>query len=463
MTSTVAMWILAGCFALAAAFLALIWRRLQQPMGDNLESVVREELRIGRAEAATQARELRAEIAANQTQSVNVLVDAVGKLGADQTQLLENVRGVLDARLRDLVEDQRKHLSEVVSALRALENTHRAEQQKAREALENKFKEILKSNEEKLEQMRQTVDEKLHSTLERRLGESFKLVSDRLEAVQRGLGEMQTLANGVGDLKKVLANVKERGTWGEYQLGAILQDILTPDQYARNVKTKPNARETVEYAVKLPGREDRTEPVWLPIDSKFPKEPYERLLEASQRADAEGVERASAELRRVFKQMAADIQDKYLDPPNTTEFAILFVPTEGLYAEILRQPGLHDEMQRKHRVLLAGPTTLAAILSSLRIGFQTLAIQKRTSEVWEILRAVKTEFGKFGDVLAKVQKQISTVSETIEKTSRHAHAIERKLQTVERLPEQRAKDILQISEGNASAGDTPPSEEPLMQ
>lgn len=449
MTATVALWILAGCWVFAIILLWLTWQRAKTPSGENLESALREELRMARAEAATHARELREEIAKNQAQTTTALVEAVGKLGSDQKQSLENVRQVLDARLRELMEDQRNHLNNVMTALHDLEKSHQSEQQKARDMLENKFKEILKSNEEKLEQMRQTVDEKLHSTLEKRLGESFKLVSERLEAVQRGLGEMQTLANGVGDLKKVLSNVKERGTWGEYQLGAILEDILTPDQYARNVKTKPHSRESVEFAVRLPGRDDRNAPVWLPIDSKFPREPYERLIEASQRADAEGVQRAASELRKQFATMAAQIQEKYLDPPNTTDFAILFVPTEGLYAEILRQPGLHDEIQRKHRVLLAGPTTLAAILNSLRIGFQTLAIQKRTSEVWEILRAIKTEFGKFGDVLAIVQRKISEVSKTIEDTSKKARTIERKLQAVEQLPEGEAQRLLDRPDGRS--------------
>ena len=317
------------------------------------------------------------------------------------------------------------------------------------------------SNEKKLEEMRKTVDEKLHSTLEKRLGESFKLVSERLEAVQRGLGEMQNLATGVGDLKRVLGNVKERGTWGEYQLGAILSEILTPDQYAQNVRTK-EGRESVEFAVRLPGKgHDHDSPVWLPIDSKFPREAYERLVDAARIADVEGVEAASAELRRVVIKMAKDIQDKYINPPASTDFAILFLPTEGLYAEVLRQSGLHDEIQQKHRVLVAGPTTISAILNSLRVGFQTLAIEKRAGEVWTVLGAVKTEFGKFGDFLDRVKKQINAVSNTLDESTRRTRAMERKLREVEQLPGDQAGPILGITELEpGSAADADEADEP---
>lgn len=384
---------------------------------------------------------------ASQRERLHSQLQDIQKANEDR---FDKVRLTLDEKLRGMGDDQRKHLAEVVAALKNVESGQQQEQAKSRELLNQKFEQIQASNEKKLEEMRQTVDEKLHSTLEKRLGESFKLVSERLEAVQRGLGEMQTLATGVGDLKRVLGNVKERGTWGEYQLGAILAEILTPDQYAQNVRTK-EGREAVEFAVKLPGRGvDHGQPVWLPIDAKFPKEAYERLVEASRAADAERVQSASDELRRAVAKMAKDISEKYINPPASTDFAILFLPTEGLYAEVLRQPGLHDELQQKCRVLVAGPTTLSAILNSLRIGFQTLAIEKRASEVWNVLGAVKTEFGKFGDVLDRVKKQITTVSNTLDESSRRTRAMERKLRSVEQLPAGDAKSILALGEGEAS-------------
>jgi len=305
---------------------------------------------------------------------------------------------------------------------------------------ERKLAEIQASNEQRLDAMRQLVDEKLQSTLEQRLGESFRLVGERLEAVQRGLGEMQALANGVGDLKRILVNVRERGTWGEYQLGAILEDILTPGQYEANVRIT-EGREQVEYAVKLPGR-GRDAPVWLPIDAKFPKESYERLVEAATAADAASVQSASAELRTVVARMAQDIQRKYICPPASTDFAILFLPTEGLFAEVLRLPGLHDTLQRKDRVLVAGPTPLAAILNSLRVGFQTLAIEQRAGEVWQVLGAVKTEFGTFSNYLDLIKRQIQTVSNTLDLSSRRTRAMQRKLRSVEELPRAEAGALL---------------------
>ncbi|MBN1626315.1 MAG: DNA recombination protein RmuC [Deltaproteobacteria bacterium] len=422
----------------------------------DLERTLRNELRVSRDESGRQSRELREELATLQDKSNESLVRTVNILGENQKNLLEKltqtneerldrVRIVLDEKLRQVIDDQRKHLADVVAAIKGLEKTQQQEQEKAREALDLRFLQIQDGNEKKLEEMRKTVDQKLHSTLEKRLGESFKLVSERLEAVQRGLGEMQSLATGVGDLKRVLGNVKERGTWGEYQLGAILSEILTPDQYAKNVRTK-EGRESVEFAVRLPGKgHDHDTPVWLPIDSKFPREAYERLVDAARIANAEGVEAASMELRRVVIKMAKDIQDKYINPPASTDFAILFLPTEGLYAEVLRRPGLHDEIQQKHRVLLAGPTTISAILNSLRVGFQTLAIEKRAGEVWTVLGAVKTEFGIFGDFLARVKKQINTVSNTLDESTRRTRAMERKLREVEQLPGDQAGPLLGIT------------------
>jgi DNA recombination protein RmuC len=322
-----------------------------------------------------------------------------------------------------------------------------------RETLDRQLLALRQGNEQKLEQMRQTVDEKLQGTLEKRLGESFKLVSERLEAVQRGLGEMQTLATGVGDLKRVLTNVKTRGVWGEVQLAAILEQVLTPEQYLRNVKTRPDSGDNVEFVVRLPGRGDGGEEVWLPIDSKFPKEDYERLVDAAERADVEEVRRASDGLLRVIRNSARDIHDKYLNPPRTTDFGILFLPTEGLYAEVLRQPGLVSELQQKYRVVVAGPTTLAATLNSLRMGFRTLAIEQRSSEVWKILGAVRTEFAKFGEVLEKVQRQLELASSAIEQTGRRTRAMERTLRQVEKLPDEQAREALGLNESSTAADD----------
>jgi DNA recombination protein RmuC len=314
-----------------------------------------------------------------------------------------------------------------------------------RTTIEQRLKDIETNNATKLEEMRRTVDEKLHATLEQRLGESFKQVSDRLEQVHRGLGEMQALAAGVGDLKKVLTNVKTRGTWGEVQLEALLEQLLTADQYAKNVATVPKSAERVEFAIKLPGRQDPdgvAVPVWLPIDAKFPREDYERLIDAQERADPVAVEEASRALEARIRAEARAIAEKYVAPPHTTDFALLFLPTEGLYAEVLRRPGLTDTLQRDYRVTIAGPTTLTALLNSLQMGFRTLAIEKRSSEVWQVLGAVKTEFGRFGDVLAKTKSQLETVTRSIEAAETRTRMMNRKLRDVEALPGEQASSLL---------------------
>ncbi|GBH24953.1 DNA recombination protein RmuC [Burkholderia vietnamiensis] len=314
-----------------------------------------------------------------------------------------------------------------------------------RATLEQRLKEIETNNAAKLEEMRRTVDEKLHATLEQRLGESFKLVSDRLEQVHRGLGEMQTLAAGVGDLKKVLPNVKTRGTWGEVQLEALLEQMLTPDQYAKNVATVPKSSERVEFAIRLPGRDAGTRdaaPVWLPIAAKFPREDYERLIDAQERADAAAVEEAGRALEARVRMEARTIAEKYVAPPHTTDFALLFLPTEGLYAEILRRPGLTDLLQRDYRVTVAGPTTLTALPNSLQMGFRTPAIEQRSSAVWQVLGAVKSEFGKFGDVLARTKAQLETVTRAIEAAEQRTRVMGRKLKQVEALPDETAAGLL---------------------
>lgn len=290
------------------------------------------------------------------------------------------------------------------------------------------------ATEQKLETIRITVDEKLHSTLEKRLGESFERVSKQLESVHKGLGEMQTLASGVGDLKKVLSNVKTRGTWGEIQLGNLLEQILTIEQYEKNVVTKKGSNERVEFAIKLPGREKQDAVVWLPIDAKFPMEDYQRLIEAQEQANVGLVEELGKSLENRIKSEAKDIRDKYIDPPQTTDFGILFLPVEGLYAEVLRRPGLCELLQRDYRVTLTGPTTLAALLNSLQMGFRTLAIEKRSSDVWALLAAIRVEFAKFGEMLDKTHKKLQEASDTIESASKKSRTIERKLNKVQELP-----------------------------
>jgi DNA recombination protein RmuC len=310
-------------------------------------------------------------------------------------------------------------------------------------------------NAEKLEAMRVTVDEKLHHTLEERLGASFKLVSDQLEQVFKSVGEMQTLAAGVGDLKRVLTNVKARGTWGEISLGGVLEQALTAEQYDRNVEIRPGSNQRVEFAIRLPGA-DGDGPLWLPIDAKFPTEDYERLSDAAERADGAGVEAAGKAIEGRIRLAARDICAKYVAPPHSTDFALLYLPTEGLYAEIVRRPGLVDALQRDWRVVVAGPTTLLALLNSLRMGFRSLAIQKRSSEVWQVLRAVKTEFARYGEMLEKVQKKLNEASSTIETVATRRRQIDRRLAQIETLPEPEALVLLGLDGPDAA---TAPAED----
>ena len=411
--------------AISALLLIFVLIKLKANGSTGLDQTVREELRFGREESAKTARDLREEVSAGQKLSMDMMVRTIGEMGKSQNDNLESI-----ARL-----------------IQEMTESNRVGIEKLRSSIDTQLKYLQESNEKKLDQMRETVDEKLQSTLEKRLGESFKLVSERLEAVQHGLGEMQNLATGVGDLKKVLTNVKARGTWGEVQLGALLEQILTPDQYDKNVRTRIDSQESVEYAIRLPGQDDGHEScVWLPIDSKFPQEDYLRLVDAADTADVDAVQKATAALIRSVYNSAKEIRDKYLNPPGTTDFAIMFLPTEGLYAEVLRQPGQVEKIQQDYRIVVAGPTTLSAILSSLRIGFRTLAIEKRSSEVWKVLSAVKTEFGKFGDVLAKVQRQLNIASNTIEQTGVRTRSMERKLRAVEELPSEETAEILELSD-----------------
>lgn len=342
-------------------------------------------------------------------------------------------RSVL-AQLMEMSNLQQNQLDSFAKQIMLLSQSNEHRLDKMRETVEYSINRLQEDNSKKLEQMRATVDEKLHATLEQRLGESFKLVSERLEQVHKGLGEMQTLAAGVGDLKKVLSNVKTRGTWGEIQLGNILEQMLSPEQYEKNVAIKKNSSERVEFAVKLPGKGDTQEDyIWLPIDAKFPQEDYQRLQEAMDQANPQAAEEAAKALELRIKACAKDIKEKYIDPPNSTDFAIMFLPIEGLYAEVLRIPGLCELLQHDYRVVVAGPTTLMALLNSLQMGFRTLAIEKRSSEVWALLGAVKTEFRKFTDILSKTQKKLQEASNTIETAASKSRNIERKLKNVQEL------------------------------
>ncbi|MFI4924458.1 MAG: DNA recombination protein RmuC [Vicinamibacteria bacterium] len=396
------------------------------------------------------------------TVAVILLIVALGRLGT-----LGQARQALDQRIegvgkdlavlraqgvdleRDLKQDfaiARDEQSQAALRLRGevseLAQRNDLKLDSIRQNVEQRLDKLRDENAAKLEQMRVTVDEKLQTTLEARLGASFKQVSDRLEQVHKGLGEMQTLATGVGDLKRVLTNVKSRGTWGEVQLGALLADLLTPAQYAQNVVTRPGSKERVEYAVKFPGRGDDGAPCWLPIDAKFPLEDWQRLQEAVERADATAVDASRRALDAFFKLQAKAIRDKYIESPHTTDFAILFVPAEGLFAEAVSRPGLADALQRDYRVTLAGPTTLSAMLNSLQLGFRTLAIEKRSTEVWRVLGAVKTEFGRFGEILAKTREKLDAVGKTLEDAGRKSTTIARKLRDVEALPEAEADRLL---------------------
>ena len=360
---------------------------------------------------------------------------------AEQAQALERFGQGLAGQVGQLGTLQAQQFEAFGQHLNRLTQSFDARVEQLRLTVETRLGAIQTENAAKLEEMRKTVDEKLHATLEQRLGESFKLVSERLEQVHRGLGEMQTLAAGVGDLKKVLTNVKTRGTWGEVQLANLLEQVLTAEQYAENVATRPKSGDRVEFAIRLPGREDG-QPVWLPIDAKFPVEDYQKLVEAQERVDVIAVEAAAKALEMRLKDEAKTIREKYIEPPYTTDFAILYLPTEGLYAEALRRPGLVEALQRDQRVSIAGPTTLAAMLNSLQMGFRTLAIEKRSSEVWAVLGAIKTEFGKFGEALAHTRKKLQEASNSIDKAEVRTRAVTRKLKDVEALPVPEAVALL---------------------
>jgi DNA recombination protein RmuC len=375
-------------------------------------------------------RELRQELVANAQSS-----------RLEMGQSLTGFQGNLTTQLQSISEGNARRLTEVRETLDV-------QLTRVREALNQQLEQLAQKNEAKLDEMRRTVDEKLQTTLETRLGESFKQVADRLEQVHKGLGEMQTLAAGVGDLKHLLTNVKTRGTFGEAQLGALLEQVFVAEQFAAQIATVPGSRNVVDYAIRLPGRSDDGSPTWLPIDSKFPTEDYERLLDAQERADPLAAEIAAKALEARIRLEAKSMAEKYVSPPHTTDFAILFLPSEGLYAEVLRRPGLMDTLQRDHRVTLAGPTTLLAMLNSLQMGFRTLALEQRSSEVWQVLGAVKTEFNRFGEFVSKVKSQAETVVKTLEQADTRTRAVNRKLKDVEALTEAQAQELIPLDKSD---------------
>ena len=386
------------------------------------ESTIKDEFQRNRQESNQTAKDNRSELAKN-----------LQAFGETNTQNNKDLNELIRQKFGDFNVQQTTLNKQSLEIIKEVKQT-----------IENQLKAIREDNTQQLNEMRKTVDEKLQVTLEKRLGESFKQVSDRLEQVHKGLGEMQSIAVGVGDLKKVLSNVKTRGILGEYQLENILEQLLTPDQYAKNVATKKGSRDNVEFAIKLPGK-DSDEEVWMPVDSKFPIENYQLLLEAYDTGDKTVIEQAQKALIKTVEQFAKDISQKYIDPPHTTDFGIMFLPVESLYAEILRHPGLFEILQRKYRITITGPTTLSALLNSLQMGFRTLAVQKRSSEVWKILEAVKTEFDKFSVQLEKVDKQLNTASKSLDELRQtRTNVMNRKLKDVGTIETNEARNILDL-------------------
>ncbi|MFG6440471.1 DNA recombination protein RmuC [Roseateles sp. LKC17W] len=444
--------LLLALLALILVLLVLIWARQKAPQGvppellqsnERLERELRDEL--GRSASGT-----RQELLQGLAQFQQVLTQGLQGSNQSLAQQALAAREAQDGAALRSVQAQAESMQKLGDAMReqlqALSKTNDQRLAELRLTVEQRLTAIQQDNEKKLEQMRATVDEKLHATLEQRLGESFKQVAERLEQVHKGLGEMQNLARDVGSLNRVLTNVKTRGVFGEVQLAGLLDQVFTPEQYAANVATLPGSSERVEFAISLPGQRDDGQPLWLPIDAKFPREDYERLLDAQERADAAAAEASAKAIETRLRLEAKTIRDKYIGPPHTTDFAILFVPTEGLYAEALRRPGLVESLQREHKVMLCGPTTLLATLTSLQMGFRTLALEKRSAEVWEVLGAVKTEFGKFGDVLAKAKKKLEEAGNTLEAAEVRTRAMTRKLKGVEALPDDAAQQLLKLAQ-----------------
>jgi len=413
---------------------------------EKFEKLLKDEFSRNREESSKQMREMREELQ-------NSLLTGMKGISDIQKNQLETTAGQQKGQLDSFSNQQKLQFESFTNLLTTLTKSNEERLEKMRETIETRIRHLQEDNaskvaemrktvNENLEEMRKTVDEKLQSTLEKRLGESFKIVSERLEAVHQGLGDMQKLATGVGDLKKVLSNVKTKGVLGEYQLENLLEQILTPAQYDKNVKTKQNSNAQVEFAIKLPGREDKNKTVYLPIDAKLPTEDYQALIDAYEISDLFRIDELKKALATRIKNFAKDISEKYIDPPNTTDFAIMFLPFEGLYAEVLRMTGVFETIQREYKVIITGPTTISALLNSLQMGFRTLAIEKRSSEVWELLSAVKKEFGMFGEILDKTQKKLQEASSSIDAANTRSRAISRKLRDVQELPADKTKLII---------------------
>ncbi|MBC8057257.1 MAG: DNA recombination protein RmuC [Rhizobiales bacterium] len=470
-------WIPLALLALLLLLLLLtLWLALRRPdhaplkaLREELQSAVRGDVqqleRNLRDEVARSAGHTRSELAQTLATFQQTLLTQQGDVARTQNEQIDSFRTQLAATQQHQADtlgrsgeqqavSLKRFSDTLIDQLRALSQSNDQRMAEVRATVEQKLSAIQQDNEKKLEQVRQTVDEKLHATLEQRLGESFKQVADRLEQVHRGLGEMQGLAKDVGSLSRVLNNVKSRGNFGEVQLAALLEEVFTPDQFGRNVETIPGSNQRVDFALRLPGRRDDGVPLWLPIDAKFPREDYERLLDAQERADPVAAEIAAKAIEMRLRAEARTIREKYIAAPHTADFGILFVPTEGLYAEALRRPGLVEAMQRDHKIMLAGPTTLLATLNSLQMGFRTLALEKRSAEVWEVLGAVKTEFASFGAVLAKTKKKLNEAANTIDEAEVRTRAMTRKLRVVEAMPDTAAQLLLPGAEADLADDDS---------
>ncbi|WP_062470778.1 DNA recombination protein RmuC [Variovorax boronicumulans] len=452
--------ILLALAAFAVVQLVLvIWLLARRPPPPDHSEMLGVLAAMGRANERTE-RELRHEIGESSrgarqetAQAFATFQQSLVQQGAEATRT-QNAQ--LDAFALQLASLQKTLADTLNTQLQGLSESNARRLSEVRTTMETQLAQLQQSNTAKLDEMRKTVDEKLQSTLEARLGESFKQVADRLEQVHKGLGEMQTLAVGVGSLQRVLTNVKTRGMFGEVQLEALLEQVLTPEQYARQVETKPRSGQRVDFAIRFPGRGDDGAPVWLPIDAKFPRDDYERLIDAHERADAAGAEAAAKALETRIRVEAKSIAENYLAAPHTTDFAILFLPVESLYAEVLRRPGLMDAIQRQHRVTLAGPTTLLAMLNSLHMGFRTLALERQASEVWKVLGAVKTEFERYGEWVARIKEQVAKASDTIDKADTRAKQMRLALRKVEALPEAQSQALLPpTADTDSEADDTP--------
>ncbi|MBI5258511.1 MAG: DNA recombination protein RmuC [Burkholderiales bacterium] len=425
-------WLVPALLALNAGLLLWLVLRPQDRGRELREDQARRDLR---QELQDGSRATRQELSATLALLQQTLLTQSGDVARTQNEQIDSFRTQLGSLQQTVAQSLQSATAQLAEQLRQLTEASERRLGEVRMTVESRLAALQEGNEKKLEQMRATVDEKLHATLEQRLGDSFRQVAERLEQVHKGLGEMQTLARDVGALNRVLTNVKTRGIYGEVQLAGLLEQVFTPEQYAANVETVPGSGARVEFAIRLPGRRDDGAPLWLPIDAKFPREDHERLLEAQERADAPAVEAAARAIEARLRLEARTIREKYIAAPHTTDFAILFVPTESLYAEALRRPGLAEALQREHRIMLAGPTTLLATLSSLQMGFRTLALERRSAEVWQVLGAVKTEFTKFGEVLAKTKKKLEEAGNTIEAAETRTRAMARQLRGVEALPE----------------------------